>query len=244
MFNFTSYMPAEIIFGRDCVLNNANKFAGSKKIFMVSGRASAKLSGALDDIINMAGEIKSELYIFDKIQENPLLSVCYEGGKAAYDFGADLILGVGGGSPLDAAKAIAMFAANPGLQPDGLFAPPYKNDPLPIYAVPTTAGTGSEANAYSVLTLDGKDVKKTFTYVKSLTTASNIFRSLNCLFNIFATGSSFTLLLVGFGLFFKVYFETKLYFFMILPIFPRDTRRPCLASSTFIFRVPNTERFL
>ena len=167
MVDFKSFMPVEIIFGRDCVLNNKDKFKGYRKIFIVTGKSSAKSSGALNDIQNIVNDTKAEFYIFDKVQENPLLSVCYEGGKAAYDFGADLIVGIGGGSPLDASKAIAMFAANPDMNPDDLFNPPYKNQPLPIFAIPTTSGTGSEANPYSILTLDGQDVKKTFNYIKS-----------------------------------------------------------------------------
>ena len=167
MINFNSYMPVEIIFDKDCVLKNRERFAGYKKIFIVTGKSSAKLSGALSDILNILSGIKSDFYIFDKVQENPLLSVCHEGGKAAYDFKADLIVGIGGGSPLDAAKAVAMFAANPNMQPLDLYNPPYKNPPLPIFAIPTTAGTGSEANIYSVITIDGEDVKKTFSYIKS-----------------------------------------------------------------------------
>jgi len=167
MINFNSFMPAEIIFGKDCVLKNREKFEGYKKIFIVSGKSSAKLSGALDDILMIINDMKSDFYIFDKVQENPLLSTCYEGGRKAADFGADLIIGIGGGSPLDASKAVALFAGNPDIAPDDLYNPPYKNPSLPIFAVPTTAGTGSEANAYSVITLDGKDLKKTFTYVQS-----------------------------------------------------------------------------
>ena len=167
--NFNSFMPTEIIFGKDCVLKNKEKFNGYKKIFIVSGKSSAKSSGALDDVLDILQDIKSDFYIFDKVQENPLLSMCYEGGKTAFEFGADLIIGIGGGSPLDAAKAVAMFAANPDMQSNDLFNPPdtYKNLPLPLFAIPTTAGTGSEANLYSVITLDGEDLKKTFNYNKS-----------------------------------------------------------------------------
>ena len=167
MINFSSFMPAEIIFGKDCILKNKERFNGYKKIFIVTGKSSAKLSGALNDVLNIIGEMKADFYIFDRIQENPLLSTCHEGGKTAADFGADLIIGIGGGSPLDASKAIALFAANPDISPDDLYNPPYQNQSLPIFAIPTTAGTGSEANAYSVITLDGKDLKKTFTYIKS-----------------------------------------------------------------------------
>ena len=167
MINFSSFMPSEIIFGKDCVLKNREKFNGFKKVFIVTGKSSSKLSGALDDVLNVLNEFKSDFYIFDKVQENPLLSMCYEGGQAAADFGADLIVGIGGGSPIDAAKAISLFANNPDIAPEDLYNPPYKNPSLPIFAIPTTAGTGSEGNAYSVITLDGKDLKKTFTYYQS-----------------------------------------------------------------------------
>ncbi|MCL1858639.1 MAG: iron-containing alcohol dehydrogenase [Oscillospiraceae bacterium] len=167
MISFNSLMPVEIIFDKNCVLKNKEKFNGFKKLFIVSDKSSAILSGALNDIMSIVKDTKAEFYIFDNIQENPLLSVCYEGGKAACDFGADLIIGIGGGSPLDAAKVIAFFAANPDRTPEDLFNLPYENPSLPIFAIPTTAGTGSEANPYAIMTLDGQDLKKTFTYIKS-----------------------------------------------------------------------------
>lgn len=167
MIDFTSFMPVNIVFGRDCLLKNKARFGAYKKVFIVSGQSSAKSSGALYDILNILNDIKSDFYIFDKIRENPTLSSCYEGGAAAFEFGADLIVGIGGGSPLDAAKAIALFANNPGIAPEALFEPPYENPSLPIFAIPTTAGTGSEANPYSVITLDGQDLKKTFSHTGS-----------------------------------------------------------------------------
>ncbi|MCL2096416.1 MAG: iron-containing alcohol dehydrogenase [Oscillospiraceae bacterium] len=163
--NFNFFMPVEIVFGRDCVIKNKNKFGKYKKIFIVSGKSSAKISGALSDMLEIFNETKADFYIFDKITENPLLSVCYEGGREAKLFGADLIVGIGGGSPMDAAKAAAMFAANPRMNPEDLFEPElYKNPPPDFFAIPTTSGTGSEANPYSVITLDGQDLKKTFNY--------------------------------------------------------------------------------
>jgi len=161
-------MPVEIIFGKDCVLKNRGKFDGYKRILIVSDKTSAKLSGALNDMLNILNDSKADFFIFDKIQENPLLSVCYEGGKAARAVNADLILGIGGGSPMDASKAIALFANNPDItDPHGLFTPPYNNAPLPVFAIPTTAGTGSEANQYAMITLDGQNLKKSFSTVKS-----------------------------------------------------------------------------
>jgi alcohol dehydrogenase class IV len=71
---------------------------------------------------------------------------------------ADFIIGIGGGSAMDAAKAIAAFAANPHIMPEDIFDfSKLANKALPIALIPTTAGTGSEANPYSVLSLpDGE----------------------------------------------------------------------------------------
>jgi len=67
--------------------------------------------------------------------------------------GVDFIVGIGGSSPLDAAKAIAVLVIND-LTDDAHLTPPYPKLPLPIAAVPTTAGTGSEVTPYSILTND------------------------------------------------------------------------------------------
>ena len=154
-------MPVELIFGKGCLSANSEIFRGYKKIFVVTSKTSAKKSGALDDILSVSNASKAECFVFDKVMENPLLSMCYEGGRAAAGFGADLVVGIGGGSPMDAAKAVACFANNPDMSPEDLFGAP-KNPSLPIFAVPTTAGTGSEANPFAVISLDGQDLKKTF----------------------------------------------------------------------------------
>ena len=79
------------------------------------------------------------------------------------EVGADFVIGIGGGSPLDAAKAIAAFVANPHIAAEEIYDAERLTAPsLPIVAIPTTAGTGSEANLYSVLTLPNGQKKKTF----------------------------------------------------------------------------------
>lgn len=164
--SFDFRMPTEIISGENIIKRNSDKFDIGKKCFIVSGRNSAKACGALDDVceVLMSKGIKYE--VFNKITENPLMSVCYEGGRAAEKFGADFIVAIGGGSPIDAAKAIAAYSVNPSVKCEDVF--DAKIDKmLPIIAIPTTAGTGSEVNYYSVLTIDGKNVKKTFKNINS-----------------------------------------------------------------------------
>jgi alcohol dehydrogenase class IV len=156
------YMPARLITGENSVVRNAGLFALGKKCIIVTGKRSAKASGALDDVLSTLDSVGCEHVLFDKIGENPLISTCTEGGRLAAEFGAEFVVGIGGGSPLDAAKAVAAFAANDGIQPLELYNVSTLKPSLPLIGIPTTAGTGSEVNPYSVLTLDGAGKKKTF----------------------------------------------------------------------------------
>lgn len=160
--NFSMYMPVDIRSGEDCVKKNASCFALGKHALLVTGRHAAKACGAQDEVTAVLDSLGIAYTVYDKIGENPLASVCHAGGQAAHDAGADMVIGIGGGSAMDAAKAIAAYAANPALAPEEIYTAERKPS-LPIILIPTTAGTGSEVNPYAVLTLDGQDKKKTFT---------------------------------------------------------------------------------
>lgn len=179
-FNF--YMPTQIICQRGAVAANADKFALGKKALIVSGRSSAKACGALDDVTDVLNAHGIEWEVYNKITENPPLGVCYEGGRLASGCGADFIIAIGGGSPLDAAKAIAAFAANPELSANDIFTAAIDRA-LPIIAIPTTAGTGSEVDPVAVMTLDGGHIKKSFksplTYPKYAILDAKYTESLN-----------------------------------------------------------------
>jgi alcohol dehydrogenase class IV len=131
---------------------------GRKCLIVTSGTA-ARRCGALDDV-TAALEAHGVAYgIYDAIQPNPTMDSCLEGGQLARELGAEFIIGIGGGSPLDAAKVVAVSAANPELEPEALFGTRWANKPLPIALVGTTAGTGSEVTPISVLT-DGTGRKR------------------------------------------------------------------------------------
>lgn len=147
------YMPARLFTGENCVAENSGrlKALGERCLLVVSGSA-ARRSGALADVTAALAEQGIAFSAFDGVTPNPALAACQEGGRRAAAFGADFILGIGGGSPLDAAKAIAVFAANPAMSEDGFYAAQWPEKPLPIVLVGTTAGTGSEVTSVSVLT--------------------------------------------------------------------------------------------
>ena len=161
--NFQLYIPTRILGGEHCLRNNAELLRLGKHALLVTGKTSARKSGVLDDLIPLLTQAGIFVTVFDQITENPLLETCYAGGQLAARCGADFVIGIGGGSPIDAAKAIASFAANPQMQPMDLFEAEKRANPsLPIIAIPTTAGTGTEGNPYSIMTLPDRERKKTY----------------------------------------------------------------------------------
>ncbi|MBR5246454.1 MAG: iron-containing alcohol dehydrogenase [Clostridia bacterium] len=152
-YDFSFYMPVNIIGGSNILENNKGVFSEfGKRCLIVTGASSAKKSGALDDVVAILDELNIDYAIFDKITENPLTTTCYEGGRAAREFSADYIIGIGGGSPLDASKAVCVYATNPQIIDDGIYTEKVENKPLPLIVIGTTSGTGSEVSGVSVLT--------------------------------------------------------------------------------------------
>lgn len=151
--NFNIYMPIKVLSGADCVKDNSSalKNFGSKAI-IVTGGTSAVKSGALDDVTAALKKEGISYCVYNKITENPRLDHCHEAGVLAANFGAEFVIGIGGGSPLDAAKAVAVYAANPEMKRDEIYTMTNLNKALPIVAIGTTAGTGSEVGRVSVLT--------------------------------------------------------------------------------------------
>ena len=157
-------MPTRVISGKGCFKDSEAqlKLLGSRCL-IITGKNSAKACGAFDDAQTVLKKAGIEYIVYDKIEPNPLLSSCYEAGSQARKFRADFILGIGGGSPLDAAKAAAVFAGNSTFVPEDIFKGGFTKA-LPIVLVGTTAGTGSEVTATAVLTIDERQIKKSITH--------------------------------------------------------------------------------
>ena len=160
--NLNSFMPVKLVTGAGCVRESAKELAKlGKTCLIVTGKHAAKACGALRDVTDTLEANGQKWLQFDEIGPNPKLTDCMTAAEKAIASGADFILGIGGGSALDAAKCIAVLAANPGLTQAQLYAFDWANAPLKIVAVGTTAGTGSEVTKVSVITTpDGR--KKSF----------------------------------------------------------------------------------
>ena len=147
------FMPTELITGEHCVTENAKKLARyGKRCLIVTGGSAAARSGALQDAEDALCSQGISFTHYAGIEPNPTLASCQEGGRLAHEAGAEFVLGIGGGSPLDAAKAVSVFAANPGMTEEVFYSAKWDHAPLPIVLIGTTAGTGSEVTSVSVLT--------------------------------------------------------------------------------------------
>lgn len=133
------------------------------RCLVVCGRHSARASGALDDVEKLLEDCGIEGILFDEVSPNPGPHIVREGARRAREAEVSFIIGIGGGSPLDAAKAIALFATNDIPEAD-TFCPNACMDALPLIAIPTTAGTGSETTPYSILTNEAAQTKTSISH--------------------------------------------------------------------------------
>ena len=143
MTGFVYQMPTKIISGRDCLTGRGELLRPlGKKALIVTGRSSSE-NGALADAVTALRNNGREFSVFDGVRPNPTLDCVQAGAEQARKTGAEFVVGIGGGSALDAAKAVAVLARQP--RPDEeIFSGGWSADVLPVAAVPTTAGTGSE----------------------------------------------------------------------------------------------------
>ncbi len=155
---FNMYVPTRFIFGNGRLAElHQQKMPGKKAMLAISNGKSIRENGGLDrtqEQLRLAGV---EAALFDNIGANPTKAAIMAGAKFARDNGCDFIVALGGGSVMDAAKAIAMMAANEGDLWDYVGGKtgkgqPLEQDPLPIVCITTTAGTGSEADQWGVVT--------------------------------------------------------------------------------------------
>ena len=147
-FDFCS--PVRLHFGRG-LMDRAGEICGPfKKAVLVTGRNSAEKSGLVARVCRALAPGSVE--VFGGVEPNPSIETVERGAALAARAGADLVIGLGGGSALDAAKVIAVLAANDARFADLFGKPAYARKPLRMAAIPTTCGTGSEANRYAIIT--------------------------------------------------------------------------------------------
>lgn len=152
------YIPTRAILGAGELDNlHQQTMPGKKALVVISNGKSARRNGYLDRVCGQLGMANVEYVVFDRVEANPLAGTVMAGGKKAREHGCNMIVALGGGSVIDAAKAIALTAANEGDYWDYIGSGTGKGKdvscrPLPVIAIPTTAGTGSETDSACVVT--------------------------------------------------------------------------------------------
>ena len=165
MNNFSYYIPTRVIFGPGS-LNQLESLPlpGKRALIVISSGKSIRSNGYLDRVQKLLDSQQVESVVYDKIQPNPTLVQIMEGAALARETGCDFILGLGGGSSIDSSKSIAIMVNNPGDYWDYVGGGSGKGMPvtepvLPIVAVTTTAGTGTEADPWTVVTHEERNEK-------------------------------------------------------------------------------------
>ncbi|MEF9960297.1 MAG: iron-containing alcohol dehydrogenase family protein [Niameybacter sp.] len=153
------YMPTKVIIGENCIEANSHLLQGmGTKALIVTGRRSAKLNGSERDVEAALRKEQIDYVRFDQIEENPSLETVEKARDFGKSAGVDFVIGIGGGSPIDAAKAIAVMLKHTKLTGDTLIGKSL--DAVPVVAVPTTAGTGTEVTQYAIVTDHKAQTKK------------------------------------------------------------------------------------
>ena len=163
--SFSYYIPTKILFGKGQLENlHTQNLPGKKALIVISAGKSVKSNGYLarvEEQLNLAG---IDHVLFDKILPNPVKAHVMEGAALAKEQKCDFVLGLGGGSSIDSAKSIAVMATNAGDYWDYIYGgsggeKTVENDPLPVVAITTTAGTGTEADPWTVITKEDTNEK-------------------------------------------------------------------------------------
>lgn len=157
---FTYEMPTRIIYGIGSVTMIGDEVAGFgvKKILITTDKG-VKNAGVLDPVIKSLEKAGIEYIIYDKVRADSGVDIVSEATELAKKNGCELIMGIGGGSSMDTAKAVAVMVNNPGSILDYAGLDKMKNKPLPIVAIPTTAGTGSEVTVWAVISDKENNIK-------------------------------------------------------------------------------------
>lgn len=160
MLNFQYFMPTRIIFGPDTLnqLGDTPHLPRGKKAMIVIGESGIMIKlGYLARVQSQLAKQDVQTIVYDQITPNPESRHVDDAAAICRDNDIDFIVGLGGGSTIDSAKSIALMATNSGQYWDYMQSgtgggQEPKNEALPIVAIPTTAGTGTEADPWTVIT--------------------------------------------------------------------------------------------
>lgn len=160
MSGFEYMNPVKFHFGRGKMTQAGTITSQYGKKALLVASDSAKPTGQLQALMSVLTAAGVEYVCFDQFMQNPLSTLVDSGAEFAREQHCDVVVGIGGGSAMDMAKGIAFMACNGGSIWDYVFGQRPADSALPIILIPTTAGTGSEANKTAVFTNPDTNDKK------------------------------------------------------------------------------------
>lgn len=153
-------LPRDLYYGKDS-LEFLKQLKGKKAIIVLGG-GSMKRFGFVDKVLAYLKEAGIETQVFENVEPDPSVETVMKGAKAMEEFGPDWIIAMGGGSPIDAAKAMWVFYEYPDTSFEDLITPfsfPELRTKAKFLAIPSTSGTATEVTAFSVITDYAKGIK-------------------------------------------------------------------------------------
>ena len=164
MKTFNQYIPTKLLFGCGTVDQLAEmSLPGTKALIVISSGSSMRKFGYLDKVVSALQKNHVSSIVFDKVLPNPTKEHVMEAAEICRRESCDFVVGLGGGSSIDSAKSIAIMACNPGDYWDYVCGGSGKGRPtrggaLPVIAIPTTAGTGTEVDPWTVITHNNEKI--------------------------------------------------------------------------------------
>ncbi|MBI3595446.1 MAG: iron-containing alcohol dehydrogenase [Nitrospirae bacterium] len=157
MDNFVLHNPTRIVFGAGAVDRTGQEVKEwGRKAFIVTGKTAVRRFGILDRVVKSLKSAGVESVVYDQIESNPRTGSIDSAAVVVRKNQCDFVIGLGGGSPMDAAKGIAALATQDGSIWDYIKSGPGPHrtitNALPVMTIPTFAGSGSEVNSYGVVT--------------------------------------------------------------------------------------------
>lgn len=154
-------LPRDIYYGSGAISELKN-LKGCKKAFIVTGGTSMQKNGFLKKTQDVLKSIGMEVALFEGVEPDPSIETVFKGAEAMSEFQPDVIVSIGGGSPIDAAKAMWVFYEYPDKTFDDIknpFTMPKLRKKAIFVAIPSTSGTATEVTAFSVITDYSTDIK-------------------------------------------------------------------------------------
>ena len=159
MYNFTYHVPTRINFGKGAISHLSELAESGSKALLVYGGGSIKRNGIYDEALRILSEAGVQVTELAGVEPNPRIQTVRRGVDLCRQCGLQMVLAIGGGSTIDAAKVIAAGALYDGDPWDLVLDGSKANKALPIYSVLTLSATGSEMDKFAVITDMSKNEK-------------------------------------------------------------------------------------